>query len=94
MVIIKATRLQAWAPAGGGKSMPSPPYLENKKKYFGYIGGLFATFFSFLGSFSPCGGLYATFYFMVGAFFWLAPSTKILIKSCLIKHSKTINFYL
>ena len=58
MVIIKATRLQAWAPAGGGggKSRPSPPYLENKKKYFGYIGGLFATFFSFLGSFSPCGG--------------------------------------
>ena len=75
MVIIKATRLQAWAPAGGGggKSRPSPPYLENKKKYFGYIGGLFATFFSFLRSFSPCAGLYATFYFMVGAFFWACP---------------------
>ena len=73
MVIIKATRLQAWTPAGGGKSRPSPPYLENEKKDFGYIGGLFATFFSFLGSFSPCGGLYATFYFMVGAFFWACP---------------------
>ena len=46
-MIIKAMRLQAWAPAGGGgwggKSKPSPPPLE-KKKLFGYIGGLFATF--------------------------------------------------
>ena len=76
-MIIKATRLQAWAPAGGGgKSRPSPP---PRKKFFGYIGGLlatfssygalFVTFFSFLGAFSPCGGLFATFYFMVGAFF-------------------------
>ena len=61
-MIIKAMRLQAWAPAGGGgKSKPSPP---PQKKFFGYIGGLFATFssygalfatfFSFLGVFSPC----------------------------------------
>ena len=48
-MIIKATRLQAWAPAGGGgKSRPSPP-LE--KKFFGYIGGLLATFFFIWGPF-------------------------------------------
>ena len=60
-MIIKATRLQAWAPAGGGARVGRPPPL--KKKFFGYIGGLlatfssygalFATFFSFLGAFSP-----------------------------------------
>ena len=86
-MIIKAMRLQAWAPAGGGggwggKSKPSPPPLE-KKKLFGYIGGLFATFslygalfatfFSFLGAFSPCGNFFATFYFMVGAFLGACP---------------------
>ena len=72
-------RLQAWANAGGGgKSKPSPPPLE--KKFFGYIGGLFATFSSygalfatFLGAFSPCGSLFATFYFMVGAFLGACP---------------------
>ena len=76
-MIIKATRLQAWAPAGGGGGRAGRPPLE--KKFFGYIGGISATFssygaflvtfFSFLGTFSPCGGLFATFYFMVGAFF-------------------------
>ena len=81
-MIIKAMRLQAWAPAGGGgKSKPSPP--PPQKKFFGYIGGLFATFssygalfatfFSFLGVFSPCGCLFATFYFMVGAFLEACP---------------------
>ena len=86
-MIIKAMRLQAWAPAGGGgwggKSKPSPPPPLEKKKLFGYIGGLFATFslygalfatfFSFLGAFSPCGNLFATFYFMVGAFLGACP---------------------
>ena len=48
IVIIKATRLQAWAPAGGGGArVGRRPPLENKKKVFGYIGGLFAMFFSF-----------------------------------------------
>ena len=78
-------RLQAWAPAGGGggaRVSRHPPPLE-KKKLFGYIGGLFATFslygalfatfFSFLGAFSPCGNLFATFYFMVGAFLGACP---------------------
>ena len=60
---------------GGGARVSRHPPLE-KKKLFGYIGGLsatfslygalFATFFSFLGAFSPCGNLFATFYFMVG----------------------------
>ena len=71
---------------GGGARVGRrpPPPLENKKSFFGYIGGLFATFlhmggllakfFSFLGAFSQCGGLFATFHFMVGAFFVLAPA--------------------
>ena len=71
-MIIKAMRLQAWVLAGrgGAKSKPSPPL--KKKKFFGYIGGLFATFssygalfatfFSFLGAFPPCGSLFATFW--------------------------------
>ena len=54
-MIIKATRLQAWAPAGGGgKSRPSPP-PPLKKIFWGYIGVLFATFSSY-------GGLFATFF--------------------------------
>ena len=76
-MIIKATRLQAWAPGrrGGGERVGHrPPPLE--KLFLGYIGGLFATFSSY-------GGLFATFfsfwvpfgyfYFMVMAFFGLAP---------------------
>ena len=80
-MIIKAMRLQAWAPAGGGgKSKPSPP---SKKKFFGYIGGLFATFssygalfatfFSFLGAFSPCGSLLLLFTSWWGPFWGRAP---------------------
>ena len=71
---IKATRLQAWAPARVGRRPP-----PRKKIIWGSIGGLFATFssygglfatfFSFLGAFSPCGDLFATFHFMVGASF-------------------------
>ena len=81
-MIIKAMRLQAWTPAVGGGARVSrhpPP----QKKFFGYIGGLFATFssygalfatfFSFLGAFSPCGSILATFYFMVGAFLGACP---------------------
>ena len=85
-MVIKATRLQAWAPAGGGARVgrrPPPPPSSIFLYFFCYIGGLFATFssyvglfatfFSFFGTFSPCGGLFATFYFMVGAFFGLSP---------------------
>ena len=70
-------------PQGGGKSRPSPHPRPLEKKFFGYIGGpfatfssyggLFATFLSFLGAFSPYGGLVATFYFMMGAFFGACP---------------------
>ena len=79
-MIIKAMRLQAWAPTGGGAIVSRHP---PQKKFFGYIGGLFATFssygalfatfFSLLGAFSPCGSLFATFYFMVGAFLGACP---------------------
>ena len=84
-MIIKATQLQEWAPAGGGAKVDRrpPPPLE-KKNFLGYIGDLFATFFymgAFLLRFSHFGGLFtmhvgaffATFYFMVEAFFGLAP---------------------
>ena len=83
-MIIKATRLQAWAPAGGGgggKNRPSPP--SRKKKvfclywgrfcYFFFIWGPFCYVFLVLGAFSRCGGLFATFYVMVEAFFWACP---------------------
>ena len=77
-MIIKATRLQA----GRGARVGRRPPKKNKKKFFGYIWGLFATFssygafflfFSFLWAFSPCRGLFATFHFMVGFFLGLAP---------------------
>ena len=84
IVIIKATRLQAWAPAGGGGArVGRPPPLKNKNKvfwlywgpfcYFFFICGPFCYVFLILGAFSPWGGLFATFYFMVGAFFWACP---------------------
>ena len=63
-MIIKATRLQAWAPAGGGgggNSRPSPPPSKIGNNFWGYIGGLFATFSSY-------GGLSATFFSFWGPF--------------------------
>ena len=66
IVIIKATRLQA---LGGGQSRPSPP-LENKKMFFGYIGGLFATFSSNGGIFSTFSHFWGPFHH-VGAFLLL-----------------------
>ena len=53
MVIIKATRLQAWAPAWGGARVGHRP--PHEKIFLGYIGCLFATFSSY-------GGLFATFF--------------------------------
>ena len=84
-MIIKATRLQAWAPAGGGGGGARlgrchPP--ENKKKILGYVGALLLLFLhmgAFLLRFShfvglfTIGGLSAIFYFMVKAFFGLTP---------------------
>ena len=67
-MIIKATRLQAWTPAGGARvgRRPAPPPRKNKK-VFGYIGGLFATLSSY-------GGLFATFFSFLGAFLLLFTS--------------------
>ena len=50
-MIIKATRLQAWAPAGGGggKSRPSPP--PPSKKIFWAILGAFLLLFLHMGAF-------------------------------------------
>ena len=62
IVIIKATRLQAWAPSGGGARVGRPPPPSKIKiKFFGYIGGLFATFSSYVG-------LFATFFSFWGPF--------------------------
>ena len=48
---IKATRLQTWAPAGGGKSRPSPPPPSKK-------GSFLAILWAFLLRFSHFGGLF------------------------------------
>ena len=65
-MIIKATRLQAWASARVGRRSPPPP-SKIKKCFFGYIGGLFATFSSY-------GGPFATFFSYLGAFSPGAPN--------------------
>ena len=82
IVIIKATRLQAWALAGGARvGRCPPPPLENKIKILGLYwlfatfslyGGLFATFFSFWGPFHHVGPFR---YFLVhgGGLFWACP---------------------
>ena len=83
-MIIKATRLQAWAP-GGGKSRPSPPCpLEIRKKVFWLHWGPFCYFFlmweSFCYVFLILGGIFIMWYpfcyFSLhggGLFFGLAP---------------------
>ena len=51
-MIIKAMRLQAWAPAGGGgggKSKPSPP--PSKKRSYLAILGAFLLLFLYMGPF-------------------------------------------
>ena len=79
-MIIKATRLQAWAPAGGGgKSRPLP---TPEKKFFLTILGTFLLLFLHMGAFllrfCHFGCLLATFYFRVyRPFFGLAPPSKI-----------------
>ena len=79
IVIIKATRLQAWTPAWGARvgRRLSPPPLEKKKKVFWLYWVPFCYFFFILGPFCYVflifGGLFATFHIMVGAFFWGLP---------------------
>ena len=68
-MIIKAARLQAWTPAGGGaRDGPSPPPPPPPKKIatLSSYGGFFATFFSFWGPFC---------YFSLhgGDLFWACP---------------------
>ena len=64
-MIIKAARLQAWTPAGGGGGARIGP--PKKEKFFGYIGSLFATF-------SLYGGLLLPFFSFLGAFLLLFTS--------------------
>ena len=62
MVIIKATRLQAWAPAGGarvGHRHPPPP----RKKFFGLYWVPFCYFFFIWGPFC--------YVFLIFGAFWL-----------------------
>ena len=71
-MIIKATRLQAWAPAGGGggKSRPSPPPLE---KILGLYWGPFCYFFFIWGPFCYFFFIWGPFWhvFLIFGAFWL-----------------------
>ena len=60
-MIIKATRLQAWAPAGWGAKVGRRPPPSKIKKVFWLYWGLFATFSSY-------GSLFATFFSFLGPF--------------------------
>ena len=80
IVIIKATRLQAWAPArGGGKSKPSPPplRLDKKKEVLWLYWRPFCYFFSFWRLFHHVGAFLLLFTSWWGPFLGLAPPTKI-----------------
>ena len=81
-MIIQATRLQAWAPAGGGGwarvgRRPPPPLKIKKVSWlywgpfatFSSYGSLFATFFSFCGPFHHVGA----FLLHGGGLFWACP---------------------
>ena len=68
-MIIKATRLQAWALARVGRR---PPPLTKIKKFFCYIGGLFATFSSY-GCLFTMWGLFCYFLLYGGGLFWPCP---------------------
>ena len=50
-MIIKTTRLQAWAPAGGGKSRPTPPPPPPQIFFFFAILGAFLLLFLIWGPF-------------------------------------------
>ena len=91
-MIIKATRLQAWASAGGGgggKSRPSPPPPPSKikKGFLAILRAFFATFSSyggflprfshFWGPFHHVGAILLLFTSWWGSFFGLVSSTKI-----------------
>ena len=78
IVIIKATRLQAWAPAGGGVARVGrrPPPLENKKNVFWLYWGPFCYVFLIFEAFSPCGGFSLLFTSWWGPFFGLATPHK------------------
>ena len=62
-MIIKATRLQTWAPAGGGKSRPSPPPPLQKIFFFLLYWGPFCYFFFIWGPFC--------YVFLILGAFWL-----------------------
>ena len=88
-MVIKATRLQAWAPAGGGgKSRPSssPPPSNFLNFFFCYIGGYFffiwgpfCYIFLIFGDFFTMWGPFRYFLLHGGGLFWAwpPPPTKI-----------------
>ena len=81
IVIIKVTRLQAWAPAGGGERVgrrpPPPPPLKSFLAILGaflllflHIWGLFRYVFLIFGGLFTMGGLFTLWW---GPFFGLSP---------------------
>ena len=88
-MIIKATQLQVWAPAGGGggESRPSPPLSRIKKVFWLYWGPFCYVFLIFGGIFThvrtPISFCY--FYFMGGgAFFWACPPLRKFLRTPMI----------
>ena len=80
-MIIKATRLQAWAPTaggGGGKSRPSPHPPSKMKTFFWLYWGPFCYFFFIWEPFHHVGAFFLLFTSWWGPFFELAPLRKFL----------------
>ena len=93
-MIIKATRLQAWAPAGGGGSKTRPSPRPPEKKIIRYVGaflllflhmGAFLLRFShFVGIFTMWGPFCYILFYGGGFFSWLAPPLRIFLRAPMI----------
>ena len=69
IVIIKATRLQAWAPAGGGARVGRrpPPPSKIRKKFLAILGAFLLRFSHFGGPFHHVGAF--CYFLLYGGFF-------------------------